>query len=367
VILYNKKEKAIMPAKPKYCILFILGFFIGFSDYMAAQSGGRSIYTFMNLPGSARTLALGGYQPSLADGDINLLYENPASGNESIHNALSFNHSFYFDKVQFGYATYGFHLDKSGISLGLGIRYIDYGSFNHTNELGDIIGEFDAAETAIGITASKQLYERLSLGVALRFVQASFETYSSNGILFDLGGLYEIPEQKIFISLVLKNMGFQLSRFWDEKEPLPFDIRAGISKRLEHLPFRFSVTAHSLHRWDINYDDPSVSSASFIFGNEEEEDPRFSTIDNLFRHLIFSGEFYLGPKEQFQLRLAYNHLLGREMSLSDTRVFSGLSFGLGFRVNRFRLEYGFGRYHTGANANKFTLSTNISEFRRGVL
>ncbi len=356
-----------MSINPKFVFVLLMGLLLGCSDYLSAQSGGRSIYTFMNLPGSARTLALGGYQPSLADGDINLVYDNPAAGNEAIHNALSFNHSFYFDKVQFGYATYGYHLEKSGISLGLGVRYIDYGTFNQTNELGDITGEFDASETAIGLTASKQVYERLNVGIAARFVQASFETYSSTGMLFDLGALYEIPEQQIFISLVLKNMGFQMSKFWEEREPMPFDIRAGISKRLEHLPFRFSVTAHNLHRWDINYDDPSVTSASFIFGEEEEEDPRFSTVDNFFRHLIFSGEFYLGPREQFQLRLAYNHLLGREMSLPDTRVFSGLSFGLGFRVNRFRVEYGFGRYHTGANANKFTLSTNISEFGRGVL
>lgn len=357
-----------MTVKFKLVFLLLMGSSLIYNDCLYGQSGGRSIFTFMNLPSSARTLALGGYQPSLSDSDINLLYENPASGNPSLHHALSFNHSFYFDKVQFGYATYGYHLEKSGITLGLGVRYIDYGTFNQTNELGDITGEFDASETAVGITASKSIYERLSLGVAARFAQASFETYMSNAILFDIGALYEIPEQKIFISLVLKNFGFQMSRFWQEREPLPFDIRAGISKRLEHLPFRFSITAHNLHRWNINYDDPSASSGSFVFGSEqEEEDPRFNAADNFFRHLIFSGEFYLGPNEQFQLRLAYNHLLGREMSLPDARVFSGLSFGLGFRVNRFRLEYGFGRYHTGANANKITISTQLSEFKSNIL
>jgi hypothetical protein len=341
-------------------------FFIAESAF--SQSGGRQIYQFMNLPGSARTLALGGYQPSLSDGDINLAYENPASGKSDIHQALSFNHSFYFSGIQFGYATYGHHLEKSGVTLTGGVRYIDYGTFDQTNELGDLTGEFDAGELAVGFTGSKQIYDRLSLGAGIRYVQSNFETYVSTGILFDLGALYEIPEKRLFISLVLKNMGFQMSRYFESKEPMPFDLRAGISKRLEHLPFRLSVTAHNLHRWDINYDDPEAMRSSFVFGEEEqEEDPRFNTLDNFFRHLIFSGEFYLGAEGQFQLRMAYNHLLAKEMSLADTRVFSGLSFGIGFKINRFRIDYGFGRYHTGANANKFSISTNISEFQKSIL
>jgi len=342
-------------------LLFIAGEVIG-------QSGGRQIYQFLNLPASARTLALGGYQPNVSDGDINLAYENPASIRKDHHHALSFNHAFYFSGVQFGYATYGYHLENSRISLAGGIRYINYGDFEHTNELGQVVGEFDASELGIGLTASKQIYDRLHLGTSLRFVQSSFESYVSTGLLFDVGALYELEERNINISLVLKNFGFQLSRYFETRESVPFDLRAGISKRLEHLPFRFSIIGHNLHRWDINYDDPAAQQGSFIFGEEEdEEDPRFSGVDNFFRHLIFSGEFYLGPEEQFHIRLAYNHLLAQEMSLPDSRALAGISFGLGFRINRFRIDYGFGRYHTGANANKFTISTNISEFKRSIL
>ncbi|TVR83529.1 MAG: hypothetical protein EA409_02725 [Saprospirales bacterium] len=341
-------------------------FFLGSIDVIA-QSGGRQVYQFLNLPGSARVLGLGGYQPTLSDGDINLAYENSAALNADMHQAISFNHAFYFSGVQFGYATYGHQLENLGISLAAGIRYINYGTFEQTNELGDVTGEFDASEIAIGITASKQLYDRLRLGATMRFVQSSFETYVSTAMAFDIGALYEIEERRLAFSLVMKNFGFQLSRFFEEREPMPFDLRAGVSKRLEHLPFRFSVTAHNLHRWDINYDDPAAQQSGSLFGDEDDEDPRFSPIDNFFRHLIFSGEFYLGPNEQFQLRLAYNHLLAREMALPDTRVLSGISFGVGFRVNRFRIDYGFGRYHTGANANKISISTNISEFRRNIL
>ena len=337
------------------------------SEVSQAQSGGRQVYQFMNLPGSARVLALGGYQPSLSDKDINLVYENPASGNEHHHHALSFNHSFYHAGIQFGYASYGYHLEKSGITLTGGVRYINYGTFQQTNELGEEIGEFDASELAVGFTASRQIYDRLSLGASVRYVQSGFETYVSTGLLFDIGALYEIEEENIFISLVLKNAGFQFQPYFESSEPVPFDLRAGISKRLEHLPFRLSVTAHNLHRWDINYDDPSQVSSSLLFGEEEEEDPRFSAVDNFFRHLIFSGEFYLGAEEQFHLRLAYNHLLAKELSLSDTRVFSGISMGVGFNIYRFRIDYGFGRYHTGANAHKFSISTHISEFTRSIL
>jgi len=52
-------------------------------------------------------------------------------------------------------------------------------------------------------------------------------------------------------------MGTQLSTYNGTavKEELPFDLQAGISKRLENAPFQFSVTAHHLHRFDIFYND----------------------------------------------------------------------------------------------------------------
>lgn len=355
-------RKLITSRGPLLLLIFLL-----ISMDVLAQSGGRQVYQFLNLPGSARVLGLGGYQPTLSDRDINLAYENPAALSPDMHQAISFNHAFYFSGVQFGYATYGHHLENAGISLAAGIRYINYGTFEQTNELGDVTGEFDASEIGLGVTASKQVYDRLRVGATVRFIQSSFETYVSTAMAFDLGAFYEIEERQLAFSLVMKNFGFQLSRYFEEREPMPFDLRAGVSKRLEHLPFRFSVAAHNLHRWDINYDDPAVQQSGSLFGDDDDEDPRFSPVDNFFRHLIFSGEFYLGPREQFQLRLAYNHLLAREMSLPDTRALSGISFGVGFRVNRFRLEYGFGRYHTGANANKISISTNISEFKRSIL
>lgn len=349
----------------KYALLLLI-FSLAGQD-LFSQSGGRQVYQFLNLPSSARVLALGGYQPNLADGDINLAYENPGSLNSEMHQSLSFSHSFYFSGINFGYATYGHHLESSGITIAGGIRYIDYGEFDQTNEMGEITGEFDAAELGIGLTAAKQIYDRLTLGGGIRFVQSNFETYVSTALLFDFGALYEIEERNLTLSLVLKNAGFQLSTYFEEKEAVPFDLRAGISKRLKHLPFRFSVIAHNLHRWDINYDDPSAQPSSFFGEEVDEEDARFSEIDNFFRHLIFSGEFYLGAEEQLRFRLAYNHLLSKEMALADARTFAGFSFGIGFRIHKFQIDYGFGRYHTGASANKISISTNLSQFKNSIL
>jgi hypothetical protein len=57
---------------------------------------------------------------------------------------------------------------------------------------------------------------------------------------------------------MFKNVGTQFKTYTPGiKEPLPFDIQAGVSKKLTHTPFLFSLVLHDLYRWDIRYDDPN--------------------------------------------------------------------------------------------------------------
>ena len=43
---------------------------------------------------------------------------------------------------------------------------------------------------------------------------------------------------------------------------------------------------------------------------------------------------------------------------------AGFSFGAGFKVNRFRIDYGYSAFHLGGGLNHFGLSTNLQEFKR---
>ena len=105
-------------------------------------------------------------------------------------------------------------------------------------------------------------------------------------------------------------------------------------------------------------------SKLFLPGEELPGNNENPFLDNLFRHLVFNGELFIGSEEQVKLRLGYNHLRNKELTIENFRTLAGFSFGFGIKINRFYLDYGFGRYHVGGAANHFTISTNIREFTR---
>jgi hypothetical protein len=341
---------------------------IAFGNQLDAQVvGGNNVYEFLNLSPSARITGLGGHLITVQDDDVNLAFANPAALNPSMHQQLGFNHNFHVADIGGGYAAYGHFIEKWNTTLHGGIQYLSYGKFDATDVTGQVTGEFKAAEYAITVGAGRQLYERVSIGANLKFITSQFESYNSAGIAGDLAAMFHDTARQFNVSLVFKNIGTQLTTYTDgNREPLPFEMQAGISKRLAYLPFRFSIIYRYLDRWNITYDDPNSEEDIFFFGDETATSDN-SFFDNLSRHFIFSGEFLFGKKENFRMRLGYNHLQRKELSVRNLRSLSGFSLGFGFKINRFRVEYGRSFVHLGAGLNHFSISTNIKEFRRPAL
>lgn len=345
-------------------LLSLLALLISFNS-KAQITGGDNVYEFLNLPTSARITGLGGNLITVQDDDINLAFANPAALNPSMHTQLSFSHSFHLADIQHGYVGFGYFHKKLDLTFHGGMQYLTYGQFKQTDEVGNILGEFDAAEYAFTLGAGKQLYEKLSVGANLKFITSRFESYNSVGLTGDLALMFHDTSSRINITLLAKNLGGQLSTYTpDNPEPIPFEMQIGVSKRLRHLPFRFSIIYHNLGQWNILYDDPnSVEDVSFI-------DPNATTgsgndfFENLFRHFIFSGEFLFGKRELLRLRIAYNHHRRQELTVRNLRSVAGFSLGAGIKINRFRIDYGRSFYHLAGGQNHFTLSTNFGEFKK---
>lgn len=344
----------------KLVILFLV--FIGV-DAVGQTTGGGEIYQFMTLPNTARVTALGGSLITVNDDDGALAFQNPGVLNDAMSNQISFSQSFYLEDINYGSVSVTRKLGK--LNYFTGVQYINYGDFQMTDETGFITGQFDAKELAILGGAGYQYSETLSFGATAKFINSRFETYSSYGLAADLGALYADTSKGFSIGFVVKNLGQQIASYTpDNTEQLPFDVQLGISKRLRYLPFRYTFTFHNLHRWDITYNDPNAESATLLFGEEPVEQSDIAAFaDNLARHMIFSGEFLLGRKQNLRLRFAYDHLRRRELMVDNTLGMMGFSLGFGLKVNRFRIDYGRGNYHLAGGNSHLTLSTNLSEFK----
>ena len=331
---------------------------------LGAQSGGDNIFEFLNLTQSARTTALAGGLISVIDNDVALAYANPAVLNESMDGDLSFNQNFHFAGISHGFFSFGKYLDRFDATAHIGVNYINYGTFDRADQFGNRQEQFDASSTAIALGVGKMMNERIRLGINLKLISSNLESYTSFGMGADLGATYVNPDNKLTLGFVIKNVGAQITNYATTRESFPLDIQLGLSKRFAHLPFRFSVVAHRLNDWNLRFDDDSQVTSN-IFGEQVDESSTISKFtDNFFRHFIFNGEFLLGKTENFRLRVGYNHLRRKELSVSTFRSLGGFSLGFGLKIKKFRIDYGVGYYHLAGGVNHISISTNLTEWRK---
>ena len=352
--LLFKKEAKKTRMNPKLPIF--LCFLLSYT--LHAQIGGDNTYEFLNLPQSARISAMGGLQIAIVDNDVNLANQNPALYNPDMHHQFSVGTVAYLANINYGNVSFAHNFD-SLYTAGIHLQYINYGEFDQTDATGQIIGSFAGGEYALNIGLGQQK-GRWSYGTNLKIIQSAIAGYNSFGLAADIGGTYYNKESNFVASLVVKNLGRQLTTYTPENiEPMPFDVQLGVSKRLKHLPFRYSITAHNLHRWDIRYEDPNQNETNALFGDDTLQQKYIG--DKIFRHLVFGGEFYFG--KNVNVRLGYNHLRRQELRLQNRGGLTGFSFGAAIHIKRFRIEYGRANYHLAGGAHHLTVAINLNEMK----
>lgn len=341
----------------KSFFLSITLFFISAGAF--AQIGGENTYEFLNLSPDARITALGGTNISIYDHDLNTQLANPASLNRKMNGQASFGTAVYPGGVNFGNVAYGKRFKVPGV-FGFGLQYIAYGKFKETDEMANVTGNFSAGEMAVYAGYSYQFGKLFSVGANGKFIYSQLGPFSSVGMATDIGFTINDTAHLVTASIVAKNVGGQLKPYTKGKrEPLPFDLQAGLSFGFKGVPFRIHTTFHNLYRWDIRYNNPADQQSDNLFSDSTETRKKYIG-DKLMRHVIVGVEFNI--KGIVRLDIAYNHLRQQELKLATRRGVPGLSFGLGMRVRQFDFSYGFQPMAQGQVMNHFTLTVYTNGF-----
>ncbi len=341
-------------------IFLIFSCLILISHIVSAQEQSGRAYEFLNLSSTARITAAGGYAVPGLDGDLGMALFYPSLNSQKMASQLSLNFVDYFGDISYGTAAMNKSFEKAG-NFALSVQYINYGIFTEADNLGNQLGEFTAGEYAISLGWGRNLTNRISIGSNLKTIFSNFEQYSSFGLAADVSVSYLDPERMIGTSLVIRNIGRQITKYNDGgQETLPFDIVFGVSKKLINAPLRFSMVAHNLHRFDLTYDDFITQETTFI-SNENQtisSRERFGEIsDKILRHTVFGVEFT--PTPNFTAGIGYNYRRRQEMKV-DSRISTvGLSWGIGIKISHFRFHYGRANYHLAGAPNHFSVSTNL--------
>jgi len=339
-------------------ILIIITSFI--TRDLQAQSGSKGTYDFLILPNSARVAGMGSNFLAIKDNDINLAVNNPSLISPEMHNNLGMSFVDYYGGIKYGYATYGRTFNKLGSFVGT-MQFMDYGQFTGTDASGNIQGDFNAGEYALNLGWGRSLDSTFFIGANLKGVISNFESYNSFGLAVDVAGTYYNKANRFTASIIFSNIGRQITSYNGYNESLPFEIKAGLSKSMEHIPLTFSLLFTNLQKWDLSYESSLTQETDPVTGDIIDNSSGIEGFgDNLMRHVVFGAE--LRPFKVIRLRIGYNYLRRKEMVIATRPSTVGWSWGLGIKVYKFEIAYSRSAYHLTPSFNFFTITTNIDSF-----
>ena len=333
----------------------------------ASAQGGASVFTFLGLPSSARVNALGGTNVCLNEGELAASICNPALLSDSTHMQIELGYGYYGASEHFGSALYGHNWGQNYFAGG--VHYLNYGKFTYADEYGNLLGgTFAAQDILINLAYARHLSEMFTVGVSLKPVISAYEIYTSFALGADVGGHFVLPGQGLEVGLSLQNIGWQLKGFYTDSygdsdlEMLPLNLQLGISYKLPHAPIRFSLTAHNLQRWDLNYQMANMGTKRGDSKIQYYTATNTPWYDMLFRHTIWAVDIV--PKsKKFWITLSYNHRRRQELNLVDTganveqKSLAGFALGAGLNIKG---------VHIGVAASQYTRSNYTFQLSLGL-
>ena len=320
-----------------------------------AQVGGESTFQFLNLVSSPRQAALGGKIITNYDYDVTGGLYNPATINVEMDNQLALNYSSYLGGISYGTAAYAYTWDRHVQTLHIGMTYINYGTFDGYDQNGVSTGTFTGNEAALSAGYAYNIpFTDFYIGANAKIITSKLEQYNSIGGALDLGAMYIDEDLEFHAALVIRNIGFQLKTYAGLNEKLPFEVNLGLSQTLENVPIRWHLTFENLQEWPIGVSNPARATTD-LDGNQTQEKVGF--LNETLRHTILGAELF--PDRGFSLRLGYNFRRAEELRIVDQRNFSGLSFGIGIKLNKMRVSYTHARYTGASNSSFFGLQIDL--------
>ena len=302
----------------------VLSFFLALLATSIQAQDGRTVYNFLRLPVSAHGAALGGNNISLVEDDESMIFHNPSLLSNVSDKTILINYMNYMAGVNTASAAFN-KVIKERASVAFSGQYINYGSMKEMNADNIQNGEFSAKDISIAGYFSYLLTDRITGGVAAKFITSYIGEYNSLALGVDLGLNYYHHESDLSISLVAKNLGGQVKSYDDNFERMPMDLQVGISKRLVHTPLRFSATLTDLTHWNYKF----------------------------IQHISAGAELILSP--QIWIGAGYNFRRAKEMSIENSdheksSNWAGFSLGAGLSLNNFKLNFAYGKYHVSSSS-----------------
>ena len=197
----------------KIALFIIILFMVNLSAYAGTGTSGAQ---FLQIGAGVRAISMGNAYVGLAEG-IESIYWNPAGLAKIENMSMNFGHTVYFadmsfENIAFSMPALGGVVGFSGVALLSGDIEIT------TIEEPDGTGEtYNANDYAIGISYSRILTSKFSVGVNLKYVNQNLAELSAGGWAADIGAIYRTGLlNNLRIGFSILNFGPDLSYNGDD-------------------------------------------------------------------------------------------------------------------------------------------------------
>lgn len=325
----------------------------------AQTLGGNSVFNFLKLPNTPQLTGLGGINVSQVSNDVGMAFYNPALLTPAMHSQMNAVFNSFYAGVSTYHLSLGYHSPQLNTNFLWGLHYFSYGDLQETDASGNILGSFHPTDWVMQIAASRKYLQKWNYGITLKFINSNYGQYRSNGLAADVGVLFHDSVKLFSASVLAKNMGFQLKSYTGGgAEDLPFDLVAGISKRLEHAPFGFSITAYHLSQFDIRYNDTAFNNDNAFGATNNNKN---FTFDKIFRHFVIASQVYIG--DYLEVSLGYNHLRRQELNIGNGgNGLNGFSLEVGALFRKIQIRYARAFYQNNTAYNQFGLNLQLNKY-----
>lgn len=328
-----------------------------FPTVIFAQYGGINSFQFFDIIVSPKVESIGGSGISLPNNnDVSITRVAPSLLNDGMNNNFVFGFSDYFSDINILSFSFARKIDNLGITS-FNIQAIDYGLFDYTDDFGNVLGEFSASDQIFSFSLAKKISSVFTLGMSLNLLNSKYSTYSSVALSSNISSTY-FNNNDLCVTLLVKNIGRQIKKY-HVSENLPTQIEVALSKKLKYLPFTYHISYNNLQNFDVS--SPYKINNSINYNGVNLQSQKESFARTFLRHLIIGGELRPFNKSLY-LRSGFNFQRRFDMSLSSYPGYVGFSFGVGFEVVGFVLDYSRSSYHISGSTNNFSITTNINNF-----